>query len=243
MPRLAGAGRATIGPFLTGSSRGRRMRPSLHRLIPSALVVAVAAIAACSSAGTAPIQTGVQPINPERQINTNRRVVGGYPYVAADVHFMTGMVAHHAQAVLMASWAPTHGAGIPVRLLCERIVVGQTDEIGLMRTWLGDRGEKVPSPTATRMHMVMNGQEHDMLMPGMLSDEEMAELNKARGAEFDRLFLTGMIKHHYGAIDMVDELFGSNGAAQDEVVFKFASDVWADQSTEIDRMKKMLTPP
>jgi uncharacterized protein (DUF305 family) len=247
MSGLAAAGRATIGPFLTGSSRGRRMRPSLHRLIPSTLVaiVAVIAVAACSSGGgQATLQTGVQPSNPERATNPNRgRAVGGYPFVAADVNFMTGMIAHHAQAVLMASWAPTHGAGTPVRLLCERIVVGQTDEIGLMQNWLRDRAQKVPSATATRMHMVMDGVEHDMLMPGMLSDEEMAALDKARGAEFDRLFLTGMIKHHYGAIDMVDELFAANGAGQDEVVFKFASDVWADQSTEIDRMKKMLTPP
>ena len=82
-----------------------------------------------------------------------------------------------------------------------------------------------------------------MLMPGMLTDEQMAALDKARGPEFDRLFLTGMIRHHQGAIDMVDELFESYGAAQDETIFKFASDVYADQSTEIDRMQKMLAAP
>ena len=79
-----------------------------------------------------------------------------------------------------------------------------------------------------------------MLMPGMLTDEEMAALSRSTGSEFDRLFLTGMIKHHQGAIDMVDELFRAYGAAQDETVFRFASDVYADQSTEIDRMEKML---
>jgi uncharacterized protein (DUF305 family) len=79
-----------------------------------------------------------------------------------------------------------------------------------------------------------------MLMPGMLTDEEMAALDRARGPEFDRLFLLGMIKHHQGAIDMVDTLFKAYGAAQDEMIFKFANDVFADQSTEIDRMKQML---
>ena len=88
--------------------------------------------------------------------------------------------------------------------------------------------------------MKMNGVEHDMLMPGMLTDEEMAELDKARGSEFDRLFLIGMIKHHQGAIDMVNDLFKAYGAAQDDTIYKFASDVFADQSIEIGVMQKML---
>ena len=91
--------------------------------------------------------------------------------------------------------------------------------------------------------MKMNGVEHEMLMPGMLSDEEMAALDKSRGAEFDRLFLQGMIRHHQGAIDMVNVLFKSFGAAQDETVFKFASDVYADQGIEIERMTEMLAAP
>jgi len=91
------------------------------------------------------------------------------------------------------------------------------------------------------MHMKMaGGMEHDMLMPGMLTDEEMAALDKARGPEFDRLFLEGMIRHHQGAIDMVDVLLKSYGGAQDETVFKFSNDVYADQNIEIDRMKQML---
>jgi len=98
----------------------------------------------------------------------------------------------------------------------------------------------VPDATSTRHKMKMNGMEHEMLMPGMLSDEEMAALDRARGPEFDRLFLEGMIRHHQGAIDMVDVLFKAYGAAQDETVFKFANDVQADQSIEIDRMTKML---
>lgn len=162
------------------------------------------------------------------------------PVNAADVHFMSGMIPHHAQAVLIAGWAPTHGARTDVRLLCERIVVGQRDEIALMQTWLRDHNQTVPDANATRMKMTMGGMEHDMLMPGMLTDEELAQLDKARGPEFDRLFLTAMIRHHQGAITMVDQLFGSSGAGQDEVVFRFASDVYADQTTEIERMQKML---
>jgi uncharacterized protein (DUF305 family) len=158
----------------------------------------------------------------------------------ADVDFMTGMIPHHAQAVIMGGWAPTHGARPDVAVLCGRIVVGQTDEIALMQTWLSDRGQMVPDAKSTRMHMVMNGETHDMLMPGMLTDEEMAQLDKARGPEFDRLFLVGMIKHHQGAIDMVDVLLKSYGGAQDTQIYKFSSDVYADQSVEIDRMKQML---
>lgn len=166
--------------------------------------------------------------------------LGRLPYTDADIDFMTGMIPHHAQAVIMGSWAPSHGARADVAILCARIVVGQTDEIALMQTWLADRGLPVPDAKSTRMKMKMNDVEHDMLMPGMLSDEEMAELDRARGPEFDRLFLIGMIKHHQGAIDMVTELLKAYGAAQDETMFKFANDVYADQSIEIDRMKQML---
>jgi len=162
------------------------------------------------------------------------------PYSAADIEFMSGMIPHHAQAVVMAGWAKSHGARPDVAVLCERIVVGQRDEIGFMRTWLRDRGETVPAADSTTHRMKMNGVEHDMLMPGMLSPEEMAQLDKARGAEWDRLFLLGMIRHHEGAIKMVDELFASYGALQDDDVYKFASDVYADQGIEIERMHKML---
>jgi uncharacterized protein (DUF305 family) len=166
--------------------------------------------------------------------------LGRLPYSDADVEFMSGMIPHHAQAVVMAGWAPSHGARQEVAVLCERIVVGQRDEILTMQTWLGDRGLPVPDAKSTRHKMTMNGTTHEMLMPGMLNDEEMAALDRARGPEFDRLFLLGMIKHHQGAIDMVDVLFKSYGAAQDELVFKFASDVYADQSTEIRVMNEML---
>jgi uncharacterized protein (DUF305 family) len=161
-------------------------------------------------------------------------------YSAADVEFMSGMIPHHAQAVLMAGWAASHGARPDVRILCERIAVGQRDEIAFMRTWLRDRGETVPPADATRHRMKMNGMEHDMLMPGMLTDEELARLDEARGAEWDGLFLESMIRHHQGALKMVDDLYNAHGALQDDDVFKFVSDLYADQTTEIEFMKKML---
>jgi uncharacterized protein (DUF305 family) len=162
------------------------------------------------------------------------------PYSEADVDFMAGMIPHHAQAVLIAGWAESHGARPDLRRLCERQVVGQRDEIETMRNWLRDRGQAVPDPKATHHRMKMNGVEHDMLMPGMLSPEELARLDKARGPEWDRLFLEAMIRHHQGALKMVDDLFNAHGALQDEDVFKFVSDIYADQTTEIEFMKKML---
>jgi uncharacterized protein (DUF305 family) len=158
----------------------------------------------------------------------------------ADVHFMSGMIPHHAQAVLIAGWAKTHTTNRQLQILCERIIVSQRDEIELMRNWLADRGLPVPPPDATHHKMKHGDMEHDMLMPGMLSDEELARLNHARGEEFDRLFLQFMIKHHEGAIAMVDQLFKADGAAQDETVFRFAADVHADQTSEIAVMKQML---
>ncbi len=159
-------------------------------------------------------------------------------YTRADVYFMSGMIGHHAQAVLMAGWAATHGASRAVRAFCERIVVGQRDEIGLMQRWLSERREQAPHGDAS--HDMMKGMDHSKLMPGMLTAEQLAKLDAARGPEFDRLFLTFMIQHHQGAIAMVEQLFGAAGAAQDDNVFKFASDVHVDQITEIERMTLML---
>jgi uncharacterized protein (DUF305 family) len=149
------------------------------------------------------------------------------------------MIGHHAQAIIMARMAPTHAASPSVQTLAARIINAQQDEIATMQRWLRDRGQPVPD-AVPGMRMVMNGVEHTMLMPGMLTDQQMAQLDAARGSEFDRLFLTYMIQHHTGAISMVSELFGSWGAGQDEIVFKFASDVNVDQTTEIARMQRML---
>ncbi|PYP67280.1 MAG: DUF305 domain-containing protein [Gemmatimonadetes bacterium] len=162
------------------------------------------------------------------------------PYTAADVHFMSGMIGHHSQAIVMAGWAPSHGASPSVHTLSDRIINAQRDEIATMQQWLRDRQQPVPEASAKGMKMVMDGVEHEMLMPGMLTEAQMKQLDAARGKEFDRLFLTFMIQHHKGAVQMVKELFDSYGAAQDDLVFKFASDVNVDQTTEIARMEKML---
>ena len=162
------------------------------------------------------------------------------PYNEADAAFMAGMIPHHAQAVLIAGWAASHGARPDVRTLCERMVISQRDEIETMRNWLRDRGEDVPAADATHHRMKMNGAVHDMLMPGMLSAEDLAQLDKARSAEWDTLFLKAMIRHHEGALKMVDDLFETHGTMQDEDLYKFVSDIYADQTAEIERMQKML---
>lgn len=158
-------------------------------------------------------------------------------YVAGDAKFMTGMIGHHSQAVLISGWAPTHGASPSIIRLTERIVVGQQDEIQLMETWLRKRGEPLPD---TASHAGHAGMDHGMHMPGMLSAAQLDSLDQARGPDFDRLFLTYMIQHHMGAIVMVNELFATQGAGQDEDAFRLASNIYADQTTEIARMEKML---
>jgi uncharacterized protein (DUF305 family) len=205
----------------------------------AAIMLASALVGGCSRGPRVITGQGVGGAPRSAPVEANR--IGQYGFTPADVEFMSGMVPHHAQAVLIAGWAAaSHGAGSPVRILAERIVVAQQDEIALMRTWLRDRKQMVPDSNATHHRMTMDGVRHDMLMPGMLNAEELAQLDRARGTEFERLFLGFMIRHHEGALTMVEKLLGSPGAAQDEIVFKFASDVFADQSTEIDRMQKML---
>jgi len=155
----------------------------------------------------------------------------------ADVLFVSGMIGHHAQALVMSALAPANGASMPVRTLAARITNAQKDEIALMQRWLEDREKPVPQVRDTG-HM-MGGMDHDM-MPGMLTPEQMVELEAAQGPAFDRTFLTYMIQHHQGAVTMVHELFATDGAAQDELIFKLASDVQVDQITEIARMQQML---
>jgi uncharacterized protein (DUF305 family) len=217
------------------------MRSAVARTVTAGLIAVIANAACDHHVTVSHPHTGSDYEKFIHQPTAEQRLLGIYqPYSDADIDFMSGMIPHHAQAVIMAGWAPSHGARSDVGILCERIVVGQADEIRSMQTWLADRGLQVPDATSTRMKMKMNGVEHDMLMPGMLTDEEMAALDKARGSEFDRLFLIGMIKHHQGAIDMVNDLFKAYGAAQDDTIYKFASDVFADQSIEIGVMQKML---
>ena len=161
-------------------------------------------------------------------------------YHAADVHFMTGMIGHHAQALVMSGFAPENGASSTIQTLCARIINAQQDEIDIMQTWLRDRGLEVPEIHIADGKLMIHGPEHAMHMPGMLSAEQLEELSHARGPDYDRLFLKYMIMHHKGAVTMVLELFNTDGAAQDDFVFKLASDIQADQSSEIERMELML---
>jgi len=217
------------------------MRPAAT----AAGILAAVAIAGCSTAMRQPasqrasspstVQAGLTPAEVAK-------ADGGRPaYTAADLHFMKGMIGHHAQAIVMARWAPTHGASTAVRTLAGRIDVAQADEIAMMQSWLRDRREAVPDPSHQMAGHDMPGMTRgDTLMPGMLTAEQMKQLDAARGADFDRLFLTFMIQHHQGALTMVAQLFGSPGAGQEPTIFRFASDVEADQTTEIDRMRTML---
>ena len=209
-----------------------------------ALLVLIALSAACQSAPrTAPgivmaPGAGVVGANSAAAISAAQKSAAAF--APADVEFMQGMIPHHAQAVIMARWAATHGARADVQRLCERIAVAQSDEIRMMRRWLGERKQDVPDSMSTRHTMKMGNMTHEELMPGMLTDEQMRALDAARGAAFDRLFLVGMIGHHEGAIGMVRTLFSHGEAGHDETVFRFATDVEADQTDELRKMHSML---
>lgn len=225
------------------------MSPSrIRRRLPHLLL---AALVACASGGrgSAGALPSPQPVSPsgsatsesERAAMAQARADSvRHPWTSADVRFMSDMIGHHGQAIVMSRWAETHGASSSVRTLAARIINAQRDEIATMQQWLRDRGQPVPDPDAAPMKMMMNGAEQEMLMPGMLTEAQMKALDAARGREFDRLFLTGMIQHHRGAVTMVNDLVSSYGAAQDDLVFKLASDINVDQTTEIARMQRML---
>jgi uncharacterized protein (DUF305 family) len=150
----------------------------------------------------------------------------------ADVEFMQGMIHHHSQAVEMTALMPTHTHNKKLLALGQRISISQTDEMKFMKQWLYERGEPAMAPMDMSKGMP--------LMPGMLTKEQMETLAKAKGAEFDRLFLTGMIQHHGGALIMVQDLFETPGAGQDNVLFDFATDVDNTQRAEIGIMRGML---
>jgi uncharacterized protein (DUF305 family) len=213
----------------------------MKRVFPAvALVAGIGCVAAGRQSSTEP--TPVRPIvsglTPAQQARADS---GRPPYTPADVKFMQGMIGHHAQAIVMAGWAPTHGARTDVRILAERITVAQTDEITMMQRWLRERRETVPDADAHQEHAGMDMPGMPPMMPGMLTAEQFARLDAARGAEFDRLFLTFMIAHHQGAVTMVKQLLAVPAAGQDDDVFRFVADVNVDQTTEIDRMRGMLS--
>ncbi len=163
------------------------------------------------------------------------------PLSTADVQFMQGMIMHHAQAVEMTALIESHTENKDVRSLGARISHSQSDEIAFMKRWLISRGQPISEPMAD-MHMRHKNMSHEqmMMMPGMLSSEQMEALRKAKGEEFDRLFLTGMIQHHGGALTMVKDLHNTAGAAQDAEIFNFATDVDSGQRAEIRIMQNML---
>jgi uncharacterized protein (DUF305 family) len=150
-----------------------------------------------------------------------------------DVRFMQGMISHHAQALEMTTLLPSRTEREDMRLLARRIELSQADEITVLQRWLRARGQAIPDPNAHHHHT-------GALMPGMLTPEEMRRLEAATGKQFDRLFLESMIRHHDGALTMVNDLFSTAGAGQEPEIFAFASDVDADQRIEIDRMSAML---
>jgi uncharacterized protein (DUF305 family) len=164
-------------------------------------------------------------------------------HTAADTKFMQGMIHHHAQAIEMVELLKKNTRRKDMQMLGLKIEVSQNDEMKMMRTWLKDRGEEVPMDHGGG-HMMLHsaGTADGMMppMPGMLSDKEMKALAAAKGAAFDKLFLEGMIKHHVGALEMVEELFDTPGAGQESMIFDFASHVDADQRMDISRMRAML---
>ena len=209
------------------------------------MLLSLAALAACKTVapggGQPPI---VQPGAPGQSSQpvgaTQASDLSKVQATEADIKFMQGMIHHHAQALDMVARLEKNTNSDDMRKLGERIKISQHDEIGMMQRWLRARGQDAPDPHA--MHMPgMLGMDHDMvMMPGMLTEQEMEHLASLKGVEFDRAFLTGMIKHHGGALTMVKELFATPGAGQESIIFAFASDVEADQQMEIDRMNNML---
>ena len=194
------------------------------------------ALPVCAQETPVIVQPGA-PGQPTRTLPATTRATLP-PHSPADTQFMQNMIMHHAQAVEMTALIDSHTQNQDVRSLGARISRSQSDEISFMKRWLMTRGE----PTAAPMHHMagMDMSSHQMLMPGMLTAKQMAALKKAKGKEFDELFLRGMIQHHSGALTMVKDLFDNAGAGQDAELFNFASEVDSGQRAEIRIMQTML---
>ena len=207
--------------------------PGMRRL--AILLIAAAAVSCRTTGGSEPaiVQPGA-PGQESRIVNAEQaRDVSKVQFTPADVKFMQFMIHHHAQAIDMVKLLETRTQSEDMKRFALRIQLSQDDEIKMMRRWLEVRGQEVPGEHAHHLPGAP-------LMPGMLTPEEMSRLAAAKGPEFDRLFLEGMIKHHGGAITMVQQLFNTPGAGQDSEIYAFASDVDADQRMEIERMGAML---
>lgn len=225
-----------------------RTRLTMRARVAAPILGALLAASTLHAQSLPPVHTDAQSIAEARADSVHR------PYTTADIEFVDGMIQHHAQAILMANWAPSHDAGPEVSTLCGRIINAQLDEIHRMQQWLADRRQTIPSPTLTRGPATQAGahDKNDMadmpgmhmdgthLMPGMLTAAQLDTLDHARGKAFDRYFLIYMMQHHRGAVAMVKDLFSTYGAAQDDIIFKMASDINVDQTTEIARMQRLL---
>ena len=204
---------------------------------PAILVAALATGAISCGPKSAPRSEGrlVQPGAPGEQTRavTPEQATAHRPrFTDADVRFMQDMITHHSQAVEMTALLKSRSTSDNMQKLAQRIELSQDDEIRMMKSWLTARGAALPDPHAHHTHAG--------LMRGMASPEEMQRLASLKGPEFDRLFLELMIKHHQGALTMVEELFATPGAGQESEIFAFTADVNADQSMEIRRMGQML---
>ena len=204
------------------------------QLIGLAVIVVASGLWATPAAGQPPIIQPGAPGEPSREISAeDASNLTAIDYTDGDIRFMQGMISHHAQALEMTRLLESRTDNAMMRQLSGRIDISQRDEIMMMQGWLRDRGQTVPETDAYQ-------QAEFVRMPGMLTDEEMEELEVASGEAFDRLFLRLMIKHHRGAITMVDNLLDQAGAAQDAQLYAFTSDVSSDQEMEINRMDSML---
>ena len=226
---------------------------SCVRRLSAALLLLTAAAASGGQTKTAPDPAPiVQPGAPGQSSKTLSAATAATPARTpsnADVDFMQGMIMHHSQAVEMTELLRTRSHNKDVQALGKRISISQTDEMHYMKQWLEDRGK--PVSEGHMDHMAgMKGDMKDMdmknmdampmMMPGMLTPQQMQALAKATGPAFDHLFLTGMIQHHTGALTMVQDLFNTPGAGQDAVLFDFATDVDNTQRAEINIMQNML---
>jgi uncharacterized protein (DUF305 family) len=221
----------------------------IERRASALILVALAFAGGCKTTGAGGAQSGQAPIvqpgapgQPSQPVAASQATdLSKVQATEADVKFMQGMIHHHAQALDMVALLEKNTNSDDMRKLGERIRISQRDEIGMMQRWLRAHGAEAPDPHAMHMPgMTMPGMDHGPMMPGMLTPEEMEHLASLKGVEFDRAFLSGMIKHHGGALTMVHDLFATPGAGQESIIFAFASDVVADQQMEIDRMNGML---
>jgi uncharacterized protein (DUF305 family) len=221
-----------------------RVQPTPLRSFPFAalqLFAVLTFIYLISVPGLAQVPVIVQPGAPGQPTKvlpaTTRAVLP--PISIEDIEFMQGMIMHHAQAVEMTALIEARTENKELRLLGARISQSQSDEMNFMKRWLENRGEPIEKVMEMGDMSVMDHGSHNM-MPGMLSRKQMAELRRAKGAEFDRLFLEGMIQHHKGALVMVKEMFDTAGSGQDAELFNFATDVDSGQRAEIKIMQTML---